>query len=382
MLQIRPIAETIPTPVDGGLSESVRRLCRLPEQELAARDIGETNLLVAQGLPGAEDLDISACLNKLDAWANLVRLNTDHWWPNFLRSPDQYEDSPGKYRMVCLVTVVQRHLGVLYRLPFSRGEYDGTDSLDLFLHGVLSGHGGTCVTMPILYAAIGRRLGYPLKIVHAKEHTFVRWEEPNGERFNIEATSEGFCSPDDSYYHTWPKPLTADDLATGFYLRSLSPREELGDSLANRGTCLTENLLTCPAIEALYFASLLCPDSPTNRGQWATATMLWRMIEGSAERLSCTHADIVAMLRLKAYRNELCYDSLPFPDNPVGHVEQWARATAPVYLRRVLDNYVRKWRRGLVPPIVPGHRTSDKVPRADARQQIFSAMGAAALNSQ
>ena len=337
----------------------MRRLCELSDVELATYDIGELNLLVARGLPGAEDLDISACLEKLNTWANLVRLNTDHWWPNFMRSPEKYEHSPAKFRMLCLVTVLQRYLGVRYHLPFNEGEYDGTDSRNLFLHGLLSGHGGTCVTMPILYAAVGRRLGYPLKIAHAKEHSFVRWEENGGERFNIEATSEGFCPHDDAYYHDRPRPLTHEDIYTGFYLRSLTPREELADFLASRGTCLTEHLLTYPALEALYLANPLCLDFPTHRGQWATATMLWSMMERSAKVLSCTHADIVAVMRLKAYRNELSYDTLPFPKDPVGDVERWALANAPDYLRRVLENYVRKWR------------------QANAHRSAFAAIGAA-----
>ena len=81
------------------------------------------------------------------------------------------------------------------------------------------------------------------------------------------------------------------------------------------------------------------------------------MIEHSSRVLSCTHADIVAVMRLKAYRNELSYDTLPFPKNPVGGVERWALANAPDYLRRVLENYVRKWRQGIVPPITLGAAT-------------------------
>ncbi|MHB1038654.1 MAG: transglutaminase family protein [Pirellulales bacterium] len=363
-------------PQECTLSETVRRLCGLSDAELATRDIGELNLLVARGLPGAEDLDIGVCLEKLDAWAKLVRLNTDHWWPNFARSPEKYEHTPGQFRMMCLVTVLQRYLGVRYNLAFSEGAYDGTDSRNLFIHGLLSGHGGTCVTMPILYIAIGRRLGYPLKLAHAKEHSFVRWEDPGGERFNIEATSEGFCPHDDGYYYNCPKPLTDADLATGFFLRSLTPREELADFLGSRGTCLTEHLNTYPAMEALRLASLLSPQCAAHLGQWATATMLWRMIEHSSRAHACTHAEVVAVLRLKAYRNELDYDTLPFPQHPIGNAERWALAGAPGYLRRVLENYVRKWRQGIVPPItladgekraVAVGRPSPSSPRSNGR---------------
>jgi hypothetical protein len=37
-------------------------------------------------------------------------------------------------------------------------------------------------------------------------------------------------------------------------------------------------------------------------------------------------------------------------------VERWALAHAPDYLRRVLENYVRKWKQGILPPITLGYR--------------------------
>ena len=54
--------------------------------------------------------------------------------------------------------------------------------------------------MPILYIAIGRRLGYRLYLAQAREHYFVRWEEPGSERFNIEATTLGFTPRDDEHF--------------------------------------------------------------------------------------------------------------------------------------------------------------------------------------
>ena len=55
--------------------------------------------------------------------------------------------------------------------------------------------------MPILYIAIGRRLGYPLYLVQAREHFFgAGWEETGGERFNIEATTLGFTPRDDEHF--------------------------------------------------------------------------------------------------------------------------------------------------------------------------------------
>lgn len=59
------------------------------------------------------------------------------------------------------------------------------DSSKVFLHGLLgSKRQGTCSSMPVLYSAVGRRLGYPLKLVTIKGHLFVRWEGA-GERLNV-----------------------------------------------------------------------------------------------------------------------------------------------------------------------------------------------------
>ncbi len=110
--------------------------------------------------------------------------------------------------------------------------------------------------MPVLYAAIGRRLGYPIKLAFAKEHVFCRWDEP-GERFNIEATSPGFSMRPDSYYLKWPFPITSDEIASHRYLVSLTPREELACFLIERGNCLRDRLKWHKAVEAFYWAAQL-----------------------------------------------------------------------------------------------------------------------------
>lgn len=58
---------------------------------------------------------------------------------------------------------------------------------------------GTCASLPVLYAAVGRRLECPLKLVTARNHFFVRWDGA-GERLNIKATTEGVTTFEDEYY--------------------------------------------------------------------------------------------------------------------------------------------------------------------------------------
>lgn len=214
------------------------RVVHSPESRSAA-DVALANLLCALSLPGAENLDLPAANRTLDSRAKRVEAETARHLYRFRQNPAEFNNSEAYFRMLTLVTVLQEDCGVRYN-PERMQTPDFADSRDLFLHGLLTGkRQGTCVSMPVLYVAVGRKLGYPLKLVTSKAHLFARWESPDGhERLNIEATSQGLnCFPDE-YYHTWPVPLTPAEIASGQYLKSLTPDEELAVFLSVRGHCL------------------------------------------------------------------------------------------------------------------------------------------------
>lgn len=52
----------------------------------------------------------------------------------------------------------------------------------------------------------------------AKGHVFVRWDEGEG---------KGADSPPDEHYREWPLPISPEEVASGEYLRSLTPAQEL-----------------------------------------------------------------------------------------------------------------------------------------------------------
>ena len=168
-----------------------------------------------------------------------------------------------------------RNLGVRYDPACQEGTYCALDPRTLFIHGLLDGHGGTCVTMPILYIAIGRRLGYPLWLVQAREHYFVRWDEP-GERFNVEATTLGFTPRDDEHFRRWPKPIPDEEIRQGLFLCNLTPREEAAAFYRERGHCWLDHLRTGPALEAFAEAGRLAPKLLGVQCAWAIATILHR----------------------------------------------------------------------------------------------------------
>jgi hypothetical protein len=252
-------------------------------------DIAVLNLAAAKGLPGCASLDVDGCLHKLDGWAAQVRIETArHLYRFDPRAPQppsafHYGNSLGRFLCYFLLQVLQEDCGVRYS-PERKFQPDFCQPADLFIHGILNGVGGTCASMPVVYAAVGRRLGYPLKLVEGREHLFCRWDDPRGtlirwphlsecwmppERFNVEGAGEGIAYHPDSYYIQWPRLWTEADFSHGRYLRSLDSREELASFLIQRGECFWDLGQAGEALKAHWFARKLSPDDP--RYEWLHA---------------------------------------------------------------------------------------------------------------
>ena len=80
------------------------------------------------------------------------------------------------------------------------------------------------------------------------------------ETFNLEGAGEGVASHDDEHYKTWPEPWTEIDKAEGWYLKSMTPLEELASFLATRGDCLTDNGRLGEAVQAYAWASAIASE--------------------------------------------------------------------------------------------------------------------------
>jgi hypothetical protein len=247
---------------------------RVPAEAIDGYDVATLNLRCAQGLPGAEDLDEGRLLDWLDQAARLVDFETRRHWYRFTDSPGTYNNSAAYFCCYFLLQTLQEELGVRYNPARIRDtrfqdpkcfDPDFRDSRDLFIHGMIDGPGGTCASMPVMYVAVGRRLGYPLKLVQTRGHLFARWDDPEGkcfgfpELFNVEGGGEGIASYHDEYYKTWPETWTDIDEAEGWYLKSMTPREELASFLAMRGDCLTDNGRLAEAVQAYEWANALAP---------------------------------------------------------------------------------------------------------------------------
>jgi hypothetical protein len=239
-----------------------------PAVDLERTDVALLNLLCTQGLPGADGVNVDECLRTLYQWAERIKTETQRHHYRFRKNPAEFDHSEGYFRMLMMAVVLYEDFGVRYNPALalspdqlSKGDHFFADSQDVFLHGLLGPKRlGTCSSMPVPYVSLGRRLGYPLKLVTTTAHLFVRWEGA-GERFNLEATGRGMNRYDDAHFKQWPFPVTAEEVNAEGYLKSLTAAEELAVFLSIRGQCLMEARRTAEAATTYAEAVRLAPAS-------------------------------------------------------------------------------------------------------------------------
>jgi len=244
------------TPVPASLAA----VLALTPAALGATDVAVVNMRCAEGLPGAEHLDVLGCLATLDRWTDAVRRYTRDNADLYQHDPARYGHHEGFSKLVLMAVLLKRGIGVRYQ-PAAIGNMRFVDSRDDLLHGLLTRKLGTCTSLPVLCVAIGRRLGYPVHLAIAKGHVLCQWLNEDGSHVNFEVSSnDGDCDRfPDEHYHAWPKAMTADDLASGRYLRPLARAEELALFLETRGHCLADNGRFDEAREAYAQAARVAP---------------------------------------------------------------------------------------------------------------------------
>ena len=120
---------------------------------------------------------------------------------------------------------------------------------------------GTCASLPVLYVAVGRRVGYPMHLVAAKEHLYARWDDGKGTRVNLEAANGGgFTSHQDSHYRSWPRSINALEEKEGGYLQNLSADQTLAVFMSTRAACLRSAGKNADSISAAAAAFRLAPN--------------------------------------------------------------------------------------------------------------------------
>ena len=136
------------------------------------------------------------------------------------------------------------------------------DPEDLFLHSVMDRRQGYCLSLSILYLAIGERLGLPLYGVVVPGHFFVRYDDGRL-RFNIETTNKGGTATDDYYIEKFNVPKNGSTtLTTGgnaIYMVNLNKLQTLGCFFNNLGNVYNDIANYDQAMAALQCAVYINP---------------------------------------------------------------------------------------------------------------------------
>jgi tetratricopeptide (TPR) repeat protein len=216
-----------------------------PPESFGRKDMALLSLLCAPSLDGSENLNINKCLGRVDELTAWVKARTERGLPRFRNDPE-HGHCEAMWRMGMLITVVKRDFGASYR-PSVREEIESgngvlfNDSKDSFIHGLLaddpSRRWGTCASLPVLVAAVARRLNYPVGLAVSGRHVYARWEtgRRGGLVFNIEASGPaGMVIHTDEYYRESMLERGTGDANSSYYLRTLHPAEEFGLFLSMR----------------------------------------------------------------------------------------------------------------------------------------------------
>lgn len=295
-------------------------------------DIAYLNLIAAGGLPGTSDIEVDQLLETLEHWADRVKLEIwRHLYrfdPRSLDEPDEFSHGNSLGRFLCwyMLQTLQLDCGVSYRED-RKFAPDFCEPADLFIHGIVddNGEGGTCASMPVVYVAVGRRLGFPLYLVETKSHLFFRWDDPHGttlhwknppldlwippDRFNVDGSGEGIAYHDDAYYMQWPEPWTDFDFDHARNLRSLSPTEDLAAFLIQRAECFEDLKRPKQSLEAIALARYLVPDDP--RYQMLEVKLQHQLRAAHAQM----EAELAAMMRDREQRERKLRANFEFPDH-------------------------------------------------------------------
>jgi hypothetical protein len=197
--------------------------------------------------------------------------------------------------------VLQRDVGVHYHegfVPADQPVPPWKTSKETFIHGLLDhedarrAFGGNCVSLPILYAAVGRRLGYPVRLVNSKEHVFCRWvgeDHPNPawrDVFNFDGAGNGFSIDPDEFYMSWPRRSTAAEVKLHDWFSPLTPQKELALCMLQRGHVLRVVAQDNAAAQIAYaHAHQLWPQN-ANSLVWLSRTVAEQWPAGLAARTS------------------------------------------------------------------------------------------------
>ncbi|MCC6677436.1 MAG: hypothetical protein IT436_09850 [Phycisphaerales bacterium] len=241
---------------------SARDLVAMSDAELEAMDPLVMNMVVAKGVPDLAGIDFAKYAKVVDGWAERIGAALVAREPGEAATSPAYQADPDIWRTGGMAMALA---GSSIGIGYSR-DVKLTNHADLFVPGLIDTKRGTCSNMPVLYMAVARRLGWPLKAVVAADHMWCRWDDGK-KRFNLEATSstsEGgmgsFATPpDESYRKDFKVSPKAEEV--GSDLATLTARQTLGVYLQQRAGYYRESGKWADAEADLLMARLCFPQN-------------------------------------------------------------------------------------------------------------------------
>ncbi len=192
--------------------QSLRLLLDVPDAEV---DLAQAKIAIDRVIDPA--IDAQATFRQIDDWVARTRARFPSGASNRakldLLLSSLYEPGPWN-----------DHRPFGYDLDDPMGHDPRTKQLARYL----ATRKGNCVSMPILFAILGQKLGLRVTLAAAPHHLLVKYLDDGGEWLNVEATSGGF-KYDSSYVRLLD--ISERALESGIYLRPLTPRESLAELL-------------------------------------------------------------------------------------------------------------------------------------------------------
>ncbi len=237
-------------------------------------DIAAVNLACARGLNNVDEHAFPDYLSLLDKIAEAVAKETDRCFRLFKLKPAQFNHSEAVFRIYTMEHVFRVQFNIKYDPLIQKSlesgfQWKSSDSTEVFIHGVLSDkRTGTCSSLPTVAIAVGRRLGYPLKLVLVPNHTLYRWDDGD-DRHNYQHTESGGDIRSDDYFFSWPRSWTEYDYTinrqTNVWLHSMNATQEVSKFLCNRAIMLCDAERFDEAMQSIEASQRFDPINPACR---------------------------------------------------------------------------------------------------------------------
>jgi tetratricopeptide (TPR) repeat protein len=266
---VTPPPPVAPLPVASKAQQAFDILIAKSPEEISQIDLTTLSLSCLGGLPDTDGIDLDQARSRIDKLAALVKDKTAAAEKIMLSENPKFKDSP-EYRALMLVGTLQDDFNYAHEtfqtsaIPRPPVDDQGKNRPeDMFFHGGANQVEGPEIDNPILFVAVGQKLGYPVKLVAAPGHLFARWETPDGKTlFDIEETPDTMRPRYNDYYRKRKIPNSDKVVKEGHFFQSLTPLQAFAVMLQARGNCLQNLGRTAEADEAYAAAHRFAPDVP------------------------------------------------------------------------------------------------------------------------